>query len=123
MNKDILKEYFQQQKSVDLNPRNEFKEELIKSLNSRIYRLEKRHRYYNILLMILACGTSIGLIGIYLSTLDISLPTIDIPPLTIEIPPIYTLLMVLLFAIIFIVSYRINVLKLRKLRRQLGIIE
>ncbi len=116
MNRDILKEYFERQESLDLKPRDEFKEELIRSLNNRIDLLVKRQMCYTILLAILVVALLIWLICRYLPMLHIALPAIDISP-------IFVLLTSLLFTIIFIASYLINLIELRELRRQLGVLE
>lgn len=116
MNNDILKEYFSEHKSLNIEPRTEFKQELINSLNRRITRLKQRQKCYSILLtisIVVMCGVFIGCL---MSSIDIEIPVI-------EISPTYLLLISMIFTTIFITSYILNTIQIRELRRQLEILE
>lgn len=116
MNNDVLKEYFLERESLDIEPRKEFEKELVKSLNRRIARLKQLQIYYSILLtisIVVMCGVLIG----YL------MPSIEIEIPKIEISPMYLLLVSMSFTIIFIASFILNTMQIRELRRQLGILK
>ncbi len=116
MSKDILKEYFSQQKSLDSQPREGFKEELIERLNRRIYRLECRRRFYSALLAVSLVALCAVVVIYYVPLSAISMPAINLSPT-------YLLAMLLLLTAILVTSHIICTKEMRELKRRLSEME
>ncbi len=120
MSKDILNDYFSKSERLDKEPREGFKEELLRSLNQRIVRLEQRKRILSILSALSLIACCCVLVAYFIPFEALSIPSIDSITLpSFEISPIYVVLAFLSFSIIFIASYLINLMEIRELRRQL----
>lgn len=111
MNRDILSEYLSRKDSIE--PRADFKEELIASLSRRILRLERRRYIISTMLSVSFMVLVIAAIAYYLPLESIKFD-IDF-----KINPLYLIAVTTLSTMVFIGTYIINMRNINDIKRQI----